>query len=80
MGESRPELDFDVAYEAPTSITITAYDEERQITYMRLLDADVTPATAQAIPDFDSVLFVRSWRETRARLPSAAASSRRIMG
>lgn len=33
------ELDPDVADEAPSGPTITAYDEQHYVTYMRLLDA-----------------------------------------
>lgn len=33
------ELDSDVADEAPTGNTITPYDEQHFVTYMRLLDA-----------------------------------------
>ncbi|WP_322994341.1 DNA -binding domain-containing protein [Castellaniella sp.] len=34
-----PELDPDVADEAPSGPTITPYDEQHHVTYMRLLDA-----------------------------------------
>lgn len=34
-----PELDPDVADEAPSGATITPYDEQHYVTYMRLLDA-----------------------------------------
>ena len=34
------ELDPDVADEAPDGATITLYDEQHYVTYMRLLDAD----------------------------------------
>jgi len=39
-----PELDPDVDDEAPTSETITPYDERRFVTYLRLLDADAAKA------------------------------------
>ncbi|MGX5845161.1 DUF2285 domain-containing protein [Mesorhizobium sp. ArgA1] len=35
----QPLLDPDVADEAPTSPVLTGYDEERLLTYIRLLDA-----------------------------------------
>lgn len=35
----KPLLDPDVADEAPTSPVLTGYDEERILTYIRLLDA-----------------------------------------
>jgi len=36
---TRPRLDPDVEDEAPSGSTITPYDEQHYITYMRLLDA-----------------------------------------
>jgi Uncharacterized conserved protein (DUF2285) len=36
--------DFPVADEAPTSNTLTAYDEEHLVTYLRLLDAETDGA------------------------------------
>ena len=38
------ELDPDVADEAPSSDTVTPYDEQHFITYIRLLDADAENA------------------------------------
>lgn len=35
----RPEIDATVDDEAPTSATVTQYDERHLITYLRLLDA-----------------------------------------
>lgn len=40
----RPEPDPDVEDEAPTTDTITPYDERLMITYLRLLDADAEKA------------------------------------
>jgi hypothetical protein len=40
----KPLLDPDVADVAPTSSTLTTYDEEHIITYLRLLDADAEGA------------------------------------
>jgi Uncharacterized conserved protein (DUF2285) len=40
----KPSLDPDVADVAPTNSTLTTYDEEHIITYLRLLDADAEGA------------------------------------
>lgn len=40
----KPPLDPDVADEAPADSSLTAYDEEHVITYLRLLDADFAKA------------------------------------
>jgi hypothetical protein len=40
----KPPLDPDVADAAPADSTLTAYDEEHVITYLRLLDADSAKA------------------------------------
>lgn len=40
----QPELDPEVADEAPTGPDITLYDEEHFITYLRLLDAEADGA------------------------------------
>lgn len=40
----KPPLDPDVADVAPTGPTLTAYDEEHLVTYLRLLDADAEGA------------------------------------
>jgi hypothetical protein len=39
-----PELDPDVADVAPTGPTLTVYDEEHLVTYLRLLDAEADGA------------------------------------
>ena len=39
-----PPLDPDVADLAPTAPTLTAYDEQHIVTYLRLLDADADDA------------------------------------
>lgn len=39
-----PELDPDVADEVPWSESITSYDEQHFVTYLRLLDADAEGA------------------------------------
>jgi hypothetical protein len=36
----KPPLDPDVADVAPTAPTLTAYDQQHLVTYLRLLDAD----------------------------------------
>ena len=41
---ARPELDPDVADDAPTDDTITSYDEAHFVTYLRLLDAEADGA------------------------------------
>jgi hypothetical protein len=43
---------FAVADEAPTANTLTAYDEEHLVTYLRLLDAEVDGA------DWDEAAFL----------------------
>ena len=40
----QPPLDPDVADTAPSSATLTAYDEEHIVTYLRMLDADAEGA------------------------------------
>ena len=40
----KPPLDPDIADVAPTNSTLTTYDEEHIITYLRLLDADAEGA------------------------------------
>jgi hypothetical protein len=40
----KPPLDPDVADIAPTDPTLTAYDEQHLVTYLRLLDADAESA------------------------------------
>ena len=43
------ELDPDVADDAPSANTITAYDEQHFVTYLRLLDADAEGANWQEV-------------------------------
>ena len=40
----KPPLDPDVADVAPSAPTLTAYDQEHVVTYLRLLDADAEGA------------------------------------
>ena len=40
----KPPLDPDVADAAPTGLTLTSYDQEHLVTYLRLLDADADGA------------------------------------
>ena len=40
----RPPLDPDVADTAPIAPTLTGYDQEHLVTYLRLLDADAEGA------------------------------------
>ena len=40
----KPPLDPDVADVAPSAPTLTAYDQEHVVTYLRLLDADAEDA------------------------------------
>jgi len=40
----KPPLDPDVADAAPTDLTLTPYDHEHTVTYLRLLDADAEGA------------------------------------
>jgi hypothetical protein len=40
----QPPLDPDVADTAPSSVTLTVYDEEHIVTYLRMLDADAEGA------------------------------------
>ena len=40
----KPPLDPDVADAAPSAPTLTAYDQEHVVTYLRLLDADAEGA------------------------------------
>jgi hypothetical protein len=44
MSTHEPPLDPDVADVAPTMATLTAYDYEHLLTYLRLLDADAEGA------------------------------------
>lgn len=44
MSTRKPPLDPDVADVAPTAPTLTPYDQEHLVTYLRLLDADAEGA------------------------------------
>ena len=44
MPTQRPPLDPDVAEMAPSAPSLTAYDQEHLVTYLRLLDADAEDA------------------------------------
>uniref|UniRef100_Q07JC2 T6SS Transcription factor RovC-like DNA binding domain-containing protein n=1 Tax=Rhodopseudomonas palustris (strain BisA53) TaxID=316055 RepID=Q07JC2_RHOP5 len=44
-----PELDPDVADVAPVGPTLTSYDQEHLVTYLRLLDADAEDADWQEV-------------------------------
>ena len=44
MPMQKPPLDPDVADAAPSAPTLTAYDQEHVVTYLRLLDADAEGA------------------------------------
>ena len=48
MPVQKPPLDPDVAEMAPSAPTLTAYDQEHLVTYLRLLDADADGAGAGA--------------------------------
>lgn len=69
------ELDPDVDDEAPTGDTITVYDEEHFVTYLRLLDADKEGAdwteVAQIVlhrdPTADMARTRRCWESHLAR-------------
>jgi hypothetical protein len=62
----KPPLDPDVADTAPVSDTLTVYDEEHIITYLRLLDADSAGADWEKVAKI--VLHIDPHREPdRAR-------------
>jgi hypothetical protein len=69
------ELDPDVADEAATDDTLTAYDEQRYVTYLRLLDADAEGANWTEVarivlhrdPASDVVRTRRCWESHLAR-------------
>jgi hypothetical protein len=55
MPIQKPPLDPDVADVAPSASTLTAYDQEHLVTYLRLLDADAEGADWRDIdPDRES--------------------------
>jgi Uncharacterized conserved protein (DUF2285) len=63
---SKPPLNPDVADEAPNSPTLTAYDHEHLVTYLRLLDADAEGADWREVAQL--VLHIDAEREPdRAR-------------
>ena len=49
----KPPLDPDVDDSAPDDTTLTIYDEEHIITYMRLLDADAAGADWRKVEPHD---------------------------
>jgi hypothetical protein len=61
-----PPLDPDVADVAPTDATLTGYDQEHLVTYLRLLDADTEGADWREVAEI--VLHIDPHREPeRAR-------------
>ena len=66
MTKPRPPLDPDCADEAPNADTLTPYDKEHLVTYLRLLDADAEGADWTEVAC--TVLHIEPSREpTRAR-------------
>lgn len=71
----KPLLDPDVANEAPTSSVLTGYDEERLLTYIRLLDAAAEDADWREVarivlhidPDKEPERAFRAWETHLAR-------------
>jgi hypothetical protein len=64
---TNPPLDPDVADVAPTEPTLTNYDQEHLVTYLRLLDADIEGADWREVARI--VLHIDPQREPeRARL------------
>ncbi|WP_188612881.1 DNA -binding domain-containing protein [Chelatococcus reniformis] len=71
----KPPLDPDVADEAPTAETLTGYDMEHAVTYLRLLDAEAERAdwteVAKIILHIDPALEPgrarRAWESHLAR-------------
>lgn len=63
---SKPPLNPDVADEAPKASTLTAYDRDHVVTYLRLLDADAEGADWREVAQL--VLHIDADREPdRAR-------------
>jgi hypothetical protein len=63
---SKPPLNPDVADEAPKAPTLTAYDKDHLVTYLRLLDADAEGADWREVAQL--VLHIDANREPeRAR-------------
>jgi hypothetical protein len=71
----KPLLDPDVADEAPTSPVLTGYDEERILTYIRLLDAasedadwrEVAKIVLHLDPEKEPERAYRAWETHLAR-------------
>jgi len=71
----KPLLDPDVADEAPTSPVLTGYDEERILTYIRLLDAasedadwrEVAKIVLHIDPEKEPERAYRAWETHLAR-------------
>ena len=59
----KPPLDPDVADIAPTGPTLTAYDQQHLVTYLRLLDADTENADWREVAKI--VLHIDPVREPR---------------
>lgn len=70
-----PLLDPDVADEAPTSPILTGYDEERLLTYLRLLQAEIDNADWREVakivlhidPEKELERAYRAWETHLAR-------------
>lgn len=73
--QTRPRLDPEVEDEAPSGPTITAYDEQHYVTYMRLLDAyrdkadwaEVARIVLHRDPVADEARTRRCWESHLAR-------------
>ncbi len=71
----KPEPDPDVEDEAPTSDSVTPYDEQHFITYLRLLDAETDGANWTEVarivlhrdPDAEEIRTRRCWESHLAR-------------
>ena len=69
MSIQKPPLDPDVADVAPSATTLTAYDQDHLVTYLRLLDADAEGADWREVarivlhrdPDTESERTRRCW-------------------
>ena len=74
----KPPLDPDVADIAPTDPTLTAYDQQHLVTYLRLLDADAEGADWREVAKI--VLHIDPVREPgRAKRAFDSSSSPRKM-
>lgn len=67
-------LDSDVADEAPTSSVLTGYDEERLLTYIRLLDAAAEEADWREVARI--VLHIDPEKEPERRIQGLGDASR----